>query len=128
MTRRWCDNALIRGRLYYRLCVSEKDFDIIRKRFPGYTHQWVSKDALASTHMMESGERRAIVVCVGDVAKLSPIKVASLIVHESVHVWQAQCEYMAEASPGDEIEAYAIEQISMNLMEQYAEHLRKSGA
>lgn len=41
------------------------------------------------------------------------------IIHESVHIWQALCEYMQEEKAGDEVEAYAIAYIASTLIKEY---------
>jgi hypothetical protein len=41
-----------------------------------------------------------------------------------VHIWQRYKEYIGEDSPGIEIEAYAIENISKTLMEEYASRIK----
>ena len=41
------------------------------------------------------------------------------IIHESVHIWQALCEYMQEEKAGDEVEAYGIAFIASTLIKEY---------
>lgn len=41
---------------------------------------------------------------------------AELIAHEAVHVWQAHIEMMEEHHPGDEQEAYCVQEVFSCLM------------
>lgn len=47
--------------------------------------------------------------------------VVSILVHESVHVWQGYCEYISEDKPSREFEAYSIQGIHKELMRQFGE-------
>lgn len=51
--------------------------------------------------------------------------VATILVHEAVHVWQWICKGIGEKEPGMECEAYAIQSISMELIEAYSKTRRK---
>ena len=44
-----------------------------------------------------------------------------LLVHEAVHVWQQTRVYLGETAPSPEFEAYAIQNISGNLMQAFAD-------
>lgn len=41
------------------------------------------------------------------------------LVHEAVHVWQNACEQVGEDNPSAEFEAYSIEQIAENLINEW---------
>jgi hypothetical protein len=41
------------------------------------------------------------------------------ITHEAVHIFQRVCEFLGEESPGREVEAYAIENITRNLIDAF---------
>jgi hypothetical protein len=111
------------------LCLSEKDFNKEMKRMnvPSYQWpRWVSDGANATTHFLEHPDGgKAAIVCLGEVSKdLTGVQVASLLVHEAVHIWQEHCDGLGEKEPGSESEAYAIQSISQRLMEAYMEATR----
>lgn len=41
------------------------------------------------------------------------------ITHEAVHIFQRVCEFLGEEAPGREVEAYAIENITRNLIDSF---------
>jgi hypothetical protein len=51
------------------------------------------------------------------------VDVATLLVHEAVHVVQEYFRYIGEDNPGSEIEAYAIQNVSASLMNAYRDRL-----
>ena len=51
------------------------------------------------------------------------LKIAALLVHEAVHVFQYHCEYLGETAPSKEFEAYSIQFIAQALMQKYADRL-----
>ena len=107
---------------YLCLCTNEKAFRRALKAldvkeqvsFLGASHA----DATAHTFNHPSGEL-ACIVCIGDVSGRTGIQIASLLVHEAVHVWQQHASHIGEGSPGLESEAYAIQSIAQRLMESY---------
>lgn len=50
-----------------------------------------------------------------------PNAIIGLLVHEAVHVFQQVCLDIGERTPSAEMEAYAIQHISMNLVADYDE-------
>ena len=50
-----------------------------------------------------------------------PIGVAGLLVHESVHAWQAICRHIGENDPSSEMEAYHIQFIAQGMMNAFRE-------
>jgi hypothetical protein len=47
------------------------------------------------------------------------LDMVSTVVHESVHVFQKSLVYSGEDSPGDETQAYSIETITKQLLQDY---------
>lgn len=52
-------------------------------------------------------------------AQLDPIDVAALLVHEAVHIWQRTRIRLGPGDLGVEMEAYAIQNLSAELMRAY---------
>ena len=82
----------------------------------------------ACTHTF--GEVNGSIACIvgfdmKKAAEQDPIDVAALLVHEAVHVWQANETAAGKLGCfGHEGEAYAIQNISTQLMAAYAERLK----
>jgi hypothetical protein len=81
---------------------------------------WLPETWNACTHVWHLGPELACIVCIRvDQAKQQdPIIVASLLTHEAVHVWQNTRRKIG-GDTGDEMEAYAIQNISQTLFEAY---------
>lgn len=80
-----------------------------------------SEDSDAVVHFLKSPtKKRHAIVCVSDQTGESWNKIMALLVHEAVHIWQWQCEFMGEGEPSREFEAYSIQAISLLLMEAYS--------
>jgi len=48
------------------------------------------------------------------------LDICGLLIHEAVHVWQGWCEFYGETNPGDEQEAYAIQSIASELINDFS--------
>lgn len=81
-------------------------------------HQWpMPGGAFAAAYHSVHGKH--IVVALGDFVGCDGIEIASVLVHESVHVWQSICEHISESRPADEQSAYAIQAIATTLMRDF---------
>lgn len=105
------------------LCVTPAQFyAYLRKiKMPvGEQPEYLDSDVDACVHFLKSpNKKRHAVVCVSDQAGEPQIKTIALLVHEAVHIWQWQCEFMGEDAPGREFEAYSIQAITKLLLEEY---------
>ncbi len=119
MNINWLSRMLLKGpRLV--LCLSEADYaEVIEFLDVSNPDPWMADGCCAYVHTFRSPQGRTAVVCLNPASFESPIEIASVITHESVHVWQRYCEYIDEDKPGIEIEAYVIENIAKTLMEAY---------
>lgn len=102
------------------LCTSERDFQAVQK-----TEGFVDGDgfltgSLGSTSLYPLGDRTVVVVCV----RPGPDAV-SILVHESVHVWQNYVMTIGEKEPSREFEAYSIEGIFSVLHDAYTKTERR---
>ena len=122
---KYLDNSLIIGWTRYALCMDEAEYlrEMKRLRIKDPT-AFLLEGKPATTHFFSlkdgNGEGTAI-VCIRPSPEQDSIAIATLLVHEAVHIWQCECEGMGEGSPGDGIEAYSIQRISSNLMRAYVE-------
>lgn len=76
-------------------------------------------DALAGVHELEVGKSTRCFVVIGDVSGLKRTEIFTLLVHEAVHVWQATKTFLGEDQPSPEFEAYAIQNISHRLIDEF---------
>lgn len=118
---------------YIVLCLSERDFHNALEKINVRKDQrspWVDTAASAACHTFtREGSMPTCVVCLRDALGTDPITVAGLLVHEAVHVWQAAREALTPTSaPGIELEAYAIQNISQELMRAFRNQIEKGKA
>lgn len=107
---------------FMALCLHEDQLRYALKRLGVKEHV----DFLRSTHcnatvhfMLNQDGKACAIVCLGKHDTRTPIEIAGLLVHEAVHIWQNYCEDIGETNPGSEQEAYAIQSISMQLMDSF---------
>lgn len=72
-----------------------------------------------------SGKSIAIVTVSDAAAKRrKKIEIVGLLIHEATHIWQHVQEMMGEKEPGEEMEAYAMQSISQELILAYSKTRR----
>lgn len=124
---KYLDNCLLIGWVQYALCLNKADYEKEMKRLKVETPSHFLIDGKpATTHFFypkDDPVTCVAIVCLGEMGDRDPITVATLLVHEAVHIWQEECEFMGEDKPGKEIESYAIQRISTNLMRAYRDSL-----
>jgi hypothetical protein len=79
-----------------------------------------AQPAIAEVQYYDGGA--LCIVCFGpEMFKVPGLHVNAMltITHEAVHVFQRICELLGEEAPGHEVEAYAIERITQNLIDAY---------
>jgi len=121
MKTRWLDRTLIRGP-HTTLCKTEEQYlRAMQEIGIDDPDKWLNPGQIALVHHFSSNifGGRICVVCIGDIEGWDPIEVASILVHEAVHIWQAYVEFIEEDNPSNEFEAYSIERVAHNLMEEY---------
>ena len=108
---------------FLALCASEAQFLRVHNGMKAQNPPpgWLNPGANATTHHYDTPEgKTAIVVCVdarhaGDYERL-----AALLAHEAVHVWQHYRDHvLREAKPCAETEAYVIQSILQKLLYAY---------
>ncbi len=79
-----------------------------------------AQDAVAEVQYYNGGS--LILVCFGP-HMMEPESLGTeailTITHEAVHIFQRVCEFLGEDAPGREVEAYAIENITRNLIDSF---------
>lgn len=107
------------------LVLSEKDYHKAMKKFGVPMHSrsaWIqTEQSDATTHILQHPKHGlGCVVALRTREGLDGIQIASLLVHEAVHILQEWCSYHGESKPSSEFEAYSIQAISQELMNSYA--------
>ena len=122
----WLDRRISAPGPYLCLCLTEGEFLDAMKQLRCYSFgSWVTEGSDATTHHLANGNgARVCVVAVSNLEDRSGIEIAGILVHEAVHVWQEYCNQINEISPGSEQEAYAIQAIAQELMEDYARRIK----
>ena len=122
----WINRTLIEGD-YLSVCTTEAEYHRTLRYLKVPISEWgswLSLGALATTHFLDSVKgNRATVVCIPVKPETDGIDVATLLVHEAVHVVQEYFRWIGEDNPGNEIEAYAVQNVSASLMRAYRDKL-----
>lgn len=120
----WLGRSLLDGP-HLALVLSDKEF---RKALAdcGLPHdgtQWIKTDhADATVHWADHKDGSMLcIVAVRMRPGISGVQLAAMLVHEAVHVFQKFCYHIGETQPSEEFEAYAIQNISQRLMQEYAD-------
>lgn len=125
----WCARGLFQGG-YLAFVTSQKEFEqaLADIECTDCDDAFVPNGWPACTHTF--GDVKGSIACIVgfDMAKAAtqdPIDVAALLVHEAVHVWQQNESAAGKLGCfGTEGEAYAIQNISTQLMSAYADKLK----
>ena len=122
----WLNRCLIEGD-FLKVCTTEADYHSTLKylKVPiAEWDRWLVHEALATTHYFNTPKgNRVTIVCIPVTPETDGIDVATLLVHEAVHVVQEYFRYIGEDNPGNEIQAYAIQNVSASLMRAYRDKL-----
>lgn len=122
----WLSRCLIEGD-FLKVCTTEADYQKTLKylKVPiAEWDRWLMQEALATTHYFNTPKgNRVTIVCIPVTPDVEGIDVATLLVHEAVHVVQEYFRYIGEDNPGNEIQAYAIQNVSASLMRAYRDKL-----
>ena len=118
---KWLNRTALRFP-YLTLCTTEVDYlkaaRHLRVKDP---LGWLGDHSAASTHTWTNC-KTGNVCCVVTIKidRKRPMSVtASVLGHEAVHVAQEMFDHINEVSPGKEIQAYAVQNILCELLEEY---------
>lgn len=121
----WLNRVLMQSPYHLAMCLTEKQFQqkckelkVPKEGRPEFMLNWHSH---ATVHFFENQQEGSVaaVVCIQGMDKYSYAEVASLICHESVHIWQEVRKHLGEKSPSSEFEAYAVQNILQTLLYEY---------
>lgn len=122
----WLNKTLIEGD-FLKVCTTEAEYyrTLRYLKVPvAEWDRWLLPESLATTHYFDTPKgSRVSIVCIPVKPAEDGIDVATLLVHEAVHVVQEYFRYIGEDNPGSEIEAYAIQNVSASLMKAYRDKL-----
>lgn len=113
-TTKWLDRSLINGP-YLCLCLTEADLKKVSRRFKT-TLDW--PDNSGACYTLESGDKLACVVTLRNVVGASLEGIIGLLAHEATHVKQSTMKFIVEKAPSSEFEAYTMQNITQNLLEE----------
>jgi hypothetical protein len=107
------------------VCIDEKVFKQELKRLNVRDSFLSHPSAHATAHFYENKaqEKKCCIICMHPSAvereKTNPEGVVALLVHEAVHLWQYIKEDIGEHNPSKEFEAYAIQNLTQELLQSY---------
>lgn len=124
----WLDRRISAHGPYLCLCLSDAEYKAALKNLDvGAVDDWIkTPHANATTHHIASPKGLSCIVCMSGWENRDPVEIAGLLVHEAVHVWQEWCNHYGERTPGLEQEAYGIQSISQELMEEFSRRIKQS--
>lgn len=124
---KWLDRRIAAPGPFLCLCLTEAEYKKAMKHCnPPAISPWLNFGADATTHVLRNAENKACcVVCLNVAPERTAVEIAGLLIHEAVHVWQEYADAIGEKHPGIEQEAYAIQSISQELLQAYADSLER---
>jgi len=114
----WLNRTLVLGpRLCLCLCESEYRAATKRAGWPPDDCIWCN-DSGARTHTAFDCAQPVAIVCL-NAPEYGSVGIAGMLAHEATHIWLDWLRSMGEDSPGDEITAYAIQNLVVLLMDEW---------
>lgn len=121
----WCSRMMMRSP-YFCLCLDEATFhselkrlDLSRNEWPNFLH---TPQAHAAAHFIEhKSGKRAVIVCMGSREGRTSIEIAGLLIHEAVHIFDDEMDFIGERQPSKEFRAYSIQHLAQELLQAYVD-------
>lgn len=101
--------------VYYGFCPNEKVWKKELKRLGIENEPYPTEDARCT--FLEKGNKTCVIVTVSEGA--TDEEVIGVLVHEAMHIWQQIRKSIGERKPGKEQEAYALQNITLQLINAY---------
>jgi hypothetical protein len=125
MSSLWLNCTLINGP-FVALAASDKEYQKVMRSLGLRVdkNEWANQisQCLGKVLELKNEQSKPAFVVLIDPKKHNDFSALSILVHESVHVWQGVCRYIGESSPSVEFEAYSIQNIYEALANAYAKH------
>lgn len=127
MKTKWLDRSLMVGP-HMTLVLSEDEYRTAMRhcKVPRAEQPlWIlTPHADATVHWMDNlNGALTCIVAIRPRKGITGIQIASMLVHEAVHIWQQFKKRIGEKKPSAEFEAYSIQTIAQRLMEAYADRV-----
>lgn len=119
---KWIDRALIISPVYYTLCTNEEEFYRLMKHIKmpiSDQPEFMIYDSGATTHSFKSEGKPIAIVTINLENDATFAEVCSMLAHEAVHIFQYILECMGEKNPSCEFEAYSIQMITQQLINEF---------
>lgn len=120
---KWLDRTLLVSPYYFCLCTSQADFVSVLRHI-GIKHddwpEFSKSDEHATVHFLPcENTNKCAIVCLKHNHSKTGVQICGLLVHEAMHIWRRIREELGEHEPSAEMEAYAMQWISQELMQAY---------
>lgn len=116
-------DAALPTKMHIGLCINEKqlrkEMKILKSERKIDTKIDFPAPGRADTWFFQNPAHKTVCLILFNSSADLLIERHGLLLHEAVHVWQHILEEAGEDKPGNEIEAYAIQQIYINLVSAY---------
>lgn len=110
----WCDSAWFP--FYYGFCPNEKAWAAQMRNMKIKNAPYPTSVGACTQFIRDNGDLIVLVTIRDNVHKhFSKIGILGFLTHEATHVWQNMIDKMGEQGPSREFEAYAIQNISLEL-------------
>lgn len=123
----WLDRTIAPLTPFFTLVRSEKDFSHAMahcKVASVEAGHWLDgQKGGACCHFLEHNEEGSSIVVAIFVQDETPIQIASLLVHEAVHIVDHYFQDIGETRPASEQRAYATQYVSQTLMTEYVRQI-----
>lgn len=117
----WLNQALVVTPIPYTLQTTDAGYQKVLDLIgvPEEVRSDFVMGAGATTHRYCNNNVDSLIVCIAPSKNVTKIQIYALLTHEAVHIWQYIKESIGETNPSKEFEAYSIQMISQNLIQEY---------